>query len=130
MRGSYYCAEHHKQEPTVSLYINNQLFDYRVKSIYPANLMVKSRTIKKIHDVINTDETTDNIENYLFLVESVEAYEDNFYWLQHKDIPRQLHDQFLIETIERQKLEEYDEISCNTNKGYKLPYNNKSRTKG
>ena len=132
--GSYYCKKHYIEEPVLSFYINNQYQTYRIKSIVEANIMFHSRKIKKIHDVYYKEEEclTENNEeeNLLYLVESVENSKDNFFWLKKKNIPDDVYKSYLLDLAMREKLDIYNEVSCNTNKHFKTPFTKKFRTKG
>ena len=78
--------------------------------------------------MLNVDNDDEN--NALYLVESVDNYVDNFYWLKKEQIPIEIYNTFLKELISREGLDEYDEITCNTNKHFCTPYSKKNRTKG
>jgi len=47
-----------------------------------------------------------------------------------KNIPLDIYDQFIKNLNDREELNIYNEISCNTNKHFCTPYLKKSRTKG
>ncbi len=130
IQGGYYCKTHYQPEPVTSLYINNELKTYRIKSIVEANIMFNSRRIKTIHDVFNPTTEADNDDNLLYLVESIEQSIDNLYWLKKINIPNNVFNDFLKSLGEREEIEVYDQISCNTNKHFKTPFSNKGRTHG
>jgi len=109
---SYYCDLHQVLEPVTNIYINNELHSYRIKSIIEASPFHRTRKLKKIHDsfyiendlnkktkknfklndiAINSTHEQDNDEdNVLYLVESVEIFEDSFFWLKKKHSTRHL----------------------------------------
>ncbi len=71
----------------------------------------------------------DDENNALYLVESEDDYTDKYYWLKKENIPNDIYNQFLKELNSREGLNEYNEISCKTNKHFCTPYTKKIELK-
>ncbi len=85
---------------------------------------VSQSSQKVILDMDNDDEN-----NALYLVESEDDYTDKYYWLKKENIPNDIYNQFLKELNSREGLDEYNEISCKTNKHFCTPYTKKIELK-
>lgn len=127
-RGSYYCENHKRDEPTLGFYVNNVLVPIRLSTIKEAGCFIKKRKIKKIHDVYCLDEEKE--ENILYLVESEGCYENSLYWVRETHIPKELLQMFIKEQDSKLNINVYNDISCNTNKHFKMPYVKKTKTRG
>ena len=125
MRNSYFCQEHMIVEPSLNFYINDKLTPIRLSSIKQSKELILYKKFVNIHDVFCENES--NKSNILYLVETEEK---NFYWLKKDQIASSLLDKFMEKLSGRSNLDVFNEISCNTNKDFKTPYDCKTRTKG